>query len=207
MSKPGIVIVDYGMGNIYSVKKKLSNLKTGCTISSDPEDVISAEKIILPGVGHFRNAVENLEKLNLVDALETAVMKNKVPVLGICLGLQLFARFSYEGNVEGFGWLDAEVIRFSVNDNLKYKIPHIGWNSISITKNSQLMRDIPPSSEFYFVHSYHLVTNDKAIILNETVYEYNFISAIEKDNIFGVQYHPEKSHDTGEKLLRNFINI
>lgn len=202
-----IVIVDYGMGNLNSVKQKLTYLKIDAIISSDAKIIEQADKIILPGVGHFGKAMESLNALNLVDVLNEQVLIKKKSILGICLGMQLMANKSEEGNVDGLGWFDADVVKFKINDTLKYKIPHTGWNQIEIVKESTLMKGIPDFSEFYFVHSYHFETKNKKDILNETEYEYKFVSAVEKENIFGVQYHPEKSHDVGELLLRNFINL
>jgi imidazole glycerol-phosphate synthase subunit HisH len=202
-----IAIVNYGMGNLNSVKKKLTRLGINVVISNNPSDISKADKLILPGVGHFQKAVENLKQLQLWDILNDIVLLKQRPILGICLGMQLMAKHSQEGDAEGFGWFDAEVIKFNVNDNLIHKIPHTGWNQIIKVKNSLLMKDIPDLSEFYFVHSYHLECNHKADILNETEYEYKFVSAVEKGNIFGVQYHPEKSHDIGEQLLKNFLSL
>ena len=195
------------MGNLNSVKRKLSLLGIDALISNHSSDISKADKVILPGVGHFQKAVENLKQLHLWDALNDAVLVTKIPILGICLGMQLMAARSEEGNAQGLGWFDAEVIKFKVKDSLKFKVPHTGWNQIMKTKESQLIQDIPDLSEFYFVHAYHFKCNDPADILNETEYEYTFTSAVEKENIFGVQYHPEKSHDIGDQLLNNFINI
>lgn len=202
-----IVIIDCGMGNLFSVKKKFKSLDDGVIVSSLPEDLNNADKIVLPGVGHFGMAIDNLRKLNLIDALNENVLVKKKPILGICLGMQLMAKSSEEGNVNGLGWFDAEVIRFKVSDKLKYKIPHMGWNQIQNQKTSLLTKDIPDGSEFYFIHSYHFKCNSPSDILNLTEYEYSFPSAVEKDNIFGVQYHPEKSHDIGIKMLNNFIAL
>ena len=202
-----IVIVDYGTGNLNSVHKSLDRLGVDSIISSDPNDIDSADKLILPGVGHFGNAMANLRELNLLDALHEAVLVKQKPILGICLGMELMANRSEEGNVAGLGWIDAEMIRFNISNKKRYKVPHIGWNKIWIKKNSLLMKNVSESSEFYFVHSYHLKINNQSDILNETQYELIYPSAIEKDNIFGVQYHPEKSHDAGEQLLRNFVEI
>jgi imidazole glycerol-phosphate synthase subunit HisH len=202
-----VVIVDYGMGNLNSVKKAVDKMKITSVISSDPQDVINGEKIILPGVGHFAKAMFNLKELNLLDTLHEAVLIKKKPILGICLGMQLLAKKSEEGDAEGLGWFDANVVKFNVSDTMKYKIPQMGWNQISIKKSSPIMNDIPEFSEFYFVHSYHFKTNHQADVLNETEYDYSFPSAVEKDNIFGVQYHPEKSHDVGARLLKNFIEL
>ncbi len=202
-----IAIIDYGMGNLNSVKKKLTRLHCNAIITSNPKDIQTADRIILPGVGHFTKAMENLNNLKLIAILNEEVLIKKKPILGICLGMQLMAKSSEEGNAKGLGWIDAEVVRFKVKDTLKHKIPHTGWNQINIAKESALMKNIPELSEFYFVHSYHLKTGNKNIILNETEFEYRFVSAIEKDNIYGVQYHPEKSHDIGELLLKNFITL
>ena len=205
--KKTVTIVDYGMGNLHSVKKKLDRLKTISSITSNPRDIIKADKIILVGVGHFAKAMKNIQELNLLDALSEVAIIKKKPVLGICLGMQLMAKDSEEGNTEGLGWLDANVRKMQVDDTLKFKIPHTGWNKITQSKKSHLMKGIPELSEFYFVHSYYLRSNETSNILNETEYSFKFTSAIEKDNIFGVQYHPEKSHDVGEVLLKNFISL
>ena len=205
--KQTFAIVDYRMGNLNSVKKKLDRLKTSASITSTPRDIIEADKIILVGVGHFAKAMKNIKELALLDALNEVVIIKKKPVLGICLGMQLMAKDSEEGKTEGLGWLDANVRKMQVDDTLKFKIPHTGWNKIIQSKKSHLMKGIPESSEFYFVHSYYLKPNETSNILNETEYSFKFTSAIEKDNIFGVQYHPEKSHDVGEVLLKNFISL
>ena len=202
-----ITIVDYGMGNLFSVKKKIARLNTKVIISSNEKDILNADKIILPGVGHFEKAMKNLKKLHLIPVLNHAVKEEKKPVLGICLGMQLMANESEEGNINGLRWIDANVIKFKVNNSLNFKIPHMGWNQISITKTSKLMKNISNGNEFYFVHSFYMKANCSKEILNETVYEEKFTSAIEKENIFGVQYHPEKSHNFGEILLKNFIDL
>lgn len=202
-----LVIVDYGMGNLNSVKRAMDRMKVDSIISSNPGDIVSSDKIILPGVGHFQRAMLNLKELNLLDVLNESVLIEKKPILGICLGMQLMAKKSEEGNAEGLGWFDAETVKFDVTDKLKHKIPQMGWNQIHIKKDSLLMRNIPELSEFYFVHSYHVKTDNESDVLNETQYEYTFPSAIEKENIFGVQYHPEKSHDAGTQLLKNFIQL
>lgn len=195
------------MGNLNSVKRKLARLGIDALISNLSSDISKADKLVLPGVGHFQKAVENIKQLQLWEILNDAVLVKKKPILGICLGMQLMAMHSEEGNVEGLGWFDAEVVKFRVKDFLTHKVPHTGWNQIIKLKESPLMNDIPDLSEFYFVHSYHFRCNNPDDILNETEYEYKFTSAVEKENIFGVQYHPEKSHDIGEKLLKNFIDL
>lgn len=202
-----IVIVDYSMGNLNSVQKKFIQLNANVVISSDPNVIALADKLILPGVGHFEKAVEIMHQKGLWDVLNKSVLIDKKPILGICLGMQLMTKFSEEGNVNGFGWIEATVVRFHVQDTLKFKIPHMGWNQIEIRKESSLMKGLTDQTEFYFVHSYHVKTDDKTIVLNETNYETNFVSAFEKENVFGVQYHPEKSHDSGKLLLNNFLEI
>ena len=202
-----IVIVDYGMGNLNSILKVMNRMKAPCVVSSAPDVIRNSQKIILPGVGHFQKAMANLRELNLIEVLNEAALQQQKPILGICLGMQLMTKQSEEGDCAGLGWVDAELVKFRVADNLQYKIPHMGWNQISIQKKSALMTDIPDLSEFYFVHSYHLNVADSTDTLNETEYEERFPSAIEKNNLFGVQYHPEKSHDVGVQLLRNFVNL
>ena len=202
-----LAIVDYGMGNLNSVKKKLDRLKVASKITSNPKEIINAEKIILVGVGHFAKAMKNIQELGLLEVLNEVAIIKKKPVLGICLGMQLMANDSEEGNTEGLGWINANVRKMKVNDTLKFKIPHMGWNKIIKSKESALMKGIPKSTEFYFVHSYYFQSNETSDILNETEYSFKFTSAVEKDNIFGVQYHPEKSHDVGDILLNNFISL
>jgi len=202
-----LVIVDYGMGNLNSVKRTLDRMKVNSVISSKPKDILDSEKIILPGVGHFGKAMFNLKELDLVDPLHEAVLVRQKPILGICLGMQLMTKGSEEGDAAGLSWFDAEVIKFQVADKLRHKIPHIGWNKIQIKKESSLMNSIPEFSDFYFLHSYYVKINNQFEILNETHYDFFYPSAIEKDNIFGVQYHPEKSHDVGARLLKNFIKL
>ena len=202
-----IVIVDYSMGNLNSVLKKLIQLNADAVISSDPKVISQADKLILPGVGHFEKAVEIIHQKGLWEVLNQAVLIDKKPILGICLGMQLMAQSSEEGNAQGFGWVDATVNRFQVNDSLKFKVPHTGWNQITIKKESKLMLGLTNESEFYFVHSFHVKTNDTEIVLSSTEYETSFVSAFEKGNIFGVQFHPEKSHDSGKLLLTNFLKV
>src|ERR1035437_2810474 len=187
-----ISIIDYGMGNLGSVKRKLDRIGVRSVITSNAEEIKNSDKIILPGVGHFTKAVSEIKRRGLWEPLSEQVLTAKKPILGICLGMQLMAKESEEGNSEGFGWFDANVIRFKVSDTTRFKIPHIGWNTINIMKDSPVLKNITPDSEFYFVHSYHIQCNDSKDILAESVYDYSFVSAIQKDNIFGVQFHPEK---------------
>jgi|TARA_B110000008_G_scaffold199098_1_gene197646 glutamine amidotransferase len=202
-----IHIVDYGMGNIFSVQKKLLQENATVSISSNYEDIAMADKIILLGVGHFKKAMDNLEELNLIEPLNDFALVQKKPILGICLGMQLMSKFSEEGNAKGLGWIDASVKKFKTSDSKKFKIPHMGWNTIHLSKKSSLMKGIDEDEEFYFVHSFYMQPNEHKLVLNETAYIDTFCSGIEQENIFGVQYHPEKSHDAGRILFRNFISL
>jgi len=202
-----IVLVDYKMGNYHSVTHSLHRIGVESSISSDPEVILSADRIILVGVGHFQKAMENLHSLNLIDCLNQFVLIQKKPILGICLGMQLMAQYGEEGDCSGLGWVDGTIKKFKVSDNLKFKIPHTGWNQIEYQKESPIMNKIPSSTEFYFVHSYFFQSDNQDIVLNTTNYSTSFISAIQSENIYGVQYHPEKSHDQGLQLLSNFINL
>jgi glutamine amidotransferase len=202
-----IVILDYQMGNIFSIEKILKSLGKTPIVSNKREIILSADKIILPGVGHFSNAMNNLKKMNLIEPLNFFALEKKKPILGICLGMQLMAEKSEEGDANGLGWIDAIVKKFSINNKLNYKVPQMGWNTINIKKESLLMKNIPDNSEFYFIHSYYVDCRNEEDILNTTKYESNFVSATQKNNIFGVQYHPEKSHDSGKQVVKNFLEL
>jgi len=202
-----IGIIDYNAGNVGSIKRKLDLLKIDSLISNSKSELAAVDKLILPGVGNFSQGVIELKKLGLWDFLDTAVLERKVPILGICLGMQIMGKQSEEGGLNGFGWLDFDVIKFKINNKIKFKVPHIGWNKIRIMKESLLFRNIIPNSEFYFIHSYHVVTSNSTDILLETGYEYPFVSGIERENIFGLQFHPEKSHGYGDFIFQNFDAI
>ena len=207
IKKSVIIIIDYHMGNILSIVNKIHRIGYDAIVTNEIGLIKTAKKLILPGVGHFQKAIENLKQLQLLDALNEAVLLRKTPILGICLGMQLMARHSEEGDVDGLNWLDADVVKFKVTDQLKYKVPHIGWNNAIIEKDSPLFKGLSNEAMFYFVHSYHIRCNKKEDILATTEYDYSFTSSVQKDNIFGTQFHPEKSHDAGELLLRNFVNL
>ena len=201
-----IVIVDYGMGNLGSILNKLERLDVKAIISSKIEDIEKAEKLIIPGVGYFATGMDNLRRYNLISVLNKKAIKEKTPILGICLGMQLFTKRSEEGNCDGLGWIDCETKRFNFeSNNINLKIPHIGWNSVDVKRDSPLLNDIPADSTFYFVHSYHVCCNYTNIAVATTHYGYEFVSMIQKENIFGSQFHPEKSHKAGIKLLKNFV--
>lgn len=204
---PTITIADYGMSNLHSVERKLRRMGAQAVVTSRPEDILTAEKLVLPGVGHFKTAMDNLNRDGLAEALHEAVIKKGTPILGICLGMQLFAKRSEEGDSPGLGWIDADVVRFKVQDTVRHKVPHMGWNAAEIVRDGRLMKRSNEAEEFYFVHSYHLVCRDPQDVFCETEYAYLFTSGIARDNIYGVQFHPEKSHDVGEKLLRNFVEL
>tara|TARA_B100001540_G_C15784093_1_gene632408 strand:+ start:521 stop:1147 length:627 start_codon:yes stop_codon:yes gene_type:complete len=206
MNSKKITLIDYNIGNINSIFRILVKLGFDVNVASDYSGIKDAEKLILPGVGHFERAVENLNKLNLWEIINRKVLIEKIPILGICLGMQLMCKNSEEGKSNGFGWFDANIIRFNIPNNKKFKIPHIGWNSVKIKKDNCLTGKLDNENEFYFVHSYHLLCNDKNDVLAETKYDYYFPSIIKKDNIMGTQFHPEKSHHFGEIILRNFGN-
>ncbi|HOJ19251.1 MAG TPA: imidazole glycerol phosphate synthase subunit HisH [Ignavibacteriaceae bacterium] len=202
-----LVIIDYGLGNLRSVFKKFKELDVTSIISSDIKVIQAADKFVLPGVGHFKYGMENLKKLNIIDILNEKVITQKTPIFGICLGTQLFSKHSEEGDCEGLGWIDSEVVRFNVSDRIKYKVPHMGWNNISILNGNILNTNINEEENFYFVHSYHLICEDQSDIWMTTKYDYEFVSAISRDNIFGTQFHPEKSQDAGLQLLKNFVDL
>ena len=203
-----IVIIDYGMGNLGSVLKAVKRIEQNVIISKNEQDILRADKLILPGVGNFSKGISNLKKYNYIDALNKKVLGDKIPILGICLGMQLFSNFSDEGGSKGLGWIDSKVTKFKINNKLKWKIPHIGWNSIDINKrNNNLLKNLTNNCMFYFVHSYHMECNDALDVLTFSTYENSFVSSIHKENIYGTQFHPEKSHDDGFNLIKNFISI
>ncbi len=204
--KNGVVIVDYGMGNLYSIQKVIERLGYSCTISGSYSAIQTAEKIILPGVGHFGKAIENLKHANLWDELNEKVLVKKTPVFGICLGMQLFATSSEEGDAQGLDWISGRVIKFHIQNKEVYKVPHVGWNTLTHEQqDSFLLKGLEPEDKFYFVHSYHYAANAAPDTLCKTDYEYSFVSAVQKDNITGVQFHPEKSHKAGEIMISNFL--
>jgi imidazole glycerol-phosphate synthase subunit HisH len=202
-----IVIIDYGMGNLRSVYNKFRRMGYVSEISSDPYVIKKANTLILPGVGHFAKGMKNLEEKGLVDVLNDKVINEKIPIFGICLGMQLFSEYSEEGNCKGLGWLKAKTVRFKINDKIKYKIPHIGWNTVNIINKSGIDDFLADDDFFYFVHTYHIQCSEDADVWMTSRYESDFISAVKKSNIYGTQFHPEKSHDAGFKLLKNFIEL
>lgn len=201
-----IVIIDYKMGNTGSILNMLKKIGETAVTSSDIKDINNADKLILPGVGSFDTGINNINNLGLLDILNKKVLEEKTQILGICLGMQLFANKSEEGINRGLGWIDGNVVKFKFKDN-NLKIPHMGWNEIKIKKDDVLFRNIPEEPRFYFVHSYYLSCNDNNDVLATTNYSYDFASAVRKNNIMGVQFHPEKSHKYGMNLLKNFAQL
>ena len=201
-----VVVIDYGMGNLRSVEKKLQRLGIKALVSGDVEAIRDATKLILPGVGHFANGVRNLRERGIWDVIDNKVRNEKTPIMGICLGMQLMAKFSEEGSIEGFGWFDAEVKRFSVSDTLRFKVPHMGWNQAIPVNQHRYTEGLTGQESYYFVHAYHLICNNPDDVLGKTVYDYEFVSMMGRDNILGVQFHPEKSHSAGDRLFHNFIH-
>jgi len=202
-----IVVINYGMGNIRSILKAYERLYIEVICSSKIEDIMQAKKLVLPGVGHFAGGMAKLRKMGLIDALHKKVVIEKTPILGICLGMQLFTERSEEGNVEGLGWVDAQTIKFRYGENKSRKIPHIGWNSVNVGRDCPLFYEVDTKKLFYFVHSYHVRCKDDANVLATTEYGIEFASSLQKDNILGVQFHPEKSHKNGLKILKNFSDL
>jgi len=202
-----ITIIDYRTGNLGSIQNMLKKIRVESRVTSSPDEIASANKIILPGVGAFDQGMEMLEKLGMKDILDRKVLDDNVPVLGICLGMQLMTKRSEEGSLPGLGWIDAETVRFRFADTIRYKSPHMGWNFIDAKKESRLLTNLPCNSRFYFVHSYYVKPADNADTLTTTLYEQEFASSFEKGNIAGVQFHPEKSHKFGMALLKNFAEL
>jgi len=203
-----ITVVDYHMGNIGSIANMIAKVGGKAKVTSDPAILREATKLVLPGVGHFDRGVGNLIELGLSPVLDELVVGRKVPVLGICLGMQLMCRSSEEGKRPGLGWIDAEVKRFDAAAHPGMKVPHMGWNVATPLRKSPFF-DMEPSEpqRFYFVHSYYAECRDPFDVLTETRYEDTFCSSFLRDNICGVQFHPEKSHAFGMELFRRFLGI
>ena len=206
-----VTIVDYNSGNISSVInsfKEVAKDKVNIEVTSDLQTIKTSDKVVLPGQGSFKSCVDSLIKINgLVDTLKEFTITNKKPLLGICVGLQMFADVGYEEvETKGLGWISGKVSKIDNQDG-KYKLPHIGWNEINIKKESKIFKGIENNSHMYFVHSYEFVPEDKSVISATTDYSSNVVCAAEKENIFGTQFHPEKSDKIGLKIISNFINI
>lgn len=200
-----ITIIDYGMGNLRSVQKIFQRLNIPSQITADHTAISNAEKLLLPGVGHFVNGMKNLEETGLMEVLNKKVLEDKIPIMGICLGMQLMTNYSEEGDVKGLGWIDAYTHKFNFETN-DLKIPHMGWSDVRVMKQTNISEGIDRENSFYFVHSYYVFCNKEEDILFQTNYGTTFVSGFQKGNIIGVQFHPEKSHKSGMQLLQNFAN-
>lgn len=204
-----ITIVDYKMGNLLSIQNMLKKIGYDSIVSSDHDQIKAATKLILPGVGSYSTAMKSIKELGLQEVLNQSVLIDKKPILGICLGMQLMCSDSEEGDgiTNGLNWIDANVVRFSNNvDGVKVKIPHIGWEEVDIKKSTDLfLQEI--NNKFYFVHAYYVRANNVNNVLATTKYGITYCSAFKKDNIIGVQFHPEKSHKYGMHLLKSFASI
>jgi glutamine amidotransferase len=198
-----ITIVNYDMGNLGSIQNMLKKIGVKSIITSSPDDIFIAKKLILPGVGHFKRAMENLTSFGLIEALNQKVLVEKTPILGICLGMQLMTTFSEEGDCRGLGWIDAQTYNFPSYESTGLKVPHMGWNEILFPKPHFLAEGLI-EPRFYFVHTYRVLCESIENVLCTTSYGETFHSGICKENILGVQFHPEKSHAFGMKLLENF---
>ena len=206
-----VTIVDYQSGNISSVInsfKQVAKNKINLEVTSDLNKIKLSDKLILPGQGSFKSCVDSLKSIKgLVDTLKDFVFKNKKPLLGVCVGLQMFGDVGYEeSETKGLGWIPGKVTKID-NKNGKFKLPHIGWNEIEIVKESKIFKDIKNKSHMYFVHSYEFVPQDKSVVSATTDYASKIVCSVEKDNLFGTQFHPEKSDKAGLKVIENFINL
>ena len=206
-----VTIVDYNSGNISSVInsfKEVAKEKVNIEVTSDLEKIKLSDKVVLPGQGSFKSCIEALNSINgLVDTLNEFAISNKKPLLGICVGLQMFADIGYEEEkTKGLGWISGKVSKINNQDG-KYKLPHIGWNEINIVKDSKIFKDIENNSHMYFVHSYEFIPEDKNVISATTDYSSNIVCSVEKENIYGTQFHPEKSDKIGLQIIGNFINL
>ena len=206
-----VTIVDYNSGNISSVInsfKEVAKNKVNIEVTSDLKKIKSSDKVVLPGQGSFKSCVDALNKINgLTESLNEFAINNKKPLLGICVGLQMFADIGYEETeTKGLGWISGKVSKID-NQGGKFKLPHIGWNQINIIKGSKIFQIIENNSHMYFVHSYEFVPNEKNVISSTTDYSSSIVCSVEKENIFGTQFHPEKSDKTGLKIINNFISL
>jgi len=202
-----ITIIDYNMGNFAAIKNMLKKLGHDAIVTSDAEVLRESSKIILPGVGSFDYGMENLDKLGLIEVLYQKVIKEKTPILGVCLGMQLLTKSSEEGLKPGLGYIDAKTVKFKFNETSNFKIPNMGWNSIKLYQRNSILDSEYESQRFYFVHSYYISCNEKKDILASSIYGIEFVSAFQHENILGVQFHPEKSHKYGLEVLDKFAKM
>ena len=202
-----ITIIDYGMGNLGSIFNMFRRIGVASKISGDKNEIMAADKILLPGVGAFDTAMKRINELGLKEILDRKALVDRIPILGICLGMQLLTNTSEEGILPGLGWIDGMTYRFRFENGSHLKVPHMGWNHVRVLNPCPLTLDLPLDSKFYFVHSYYVLAKVPAQSVLKTSFGIEFDSAIRKDNIYGAQFHPEKSHKYGMKLLDNFAKL
>lgn len=205
-----IGIIDYGVGNLHSIKNILKKIGVDSLITNDPIDIESCDKLILPGVGAFDTAMYNYKQSGLEEVIYRKVFEQGTPILGICLGMQMMCNFSEEGSEKGLGWIDAEIIRFNFNgipNTSNFKIPHMGWNKVTPLNRENLFKGFDEKIRFYHVHSFYVKLKNEDHCLAKTNFGFDFTSAFNKGNLYGVQFHPEKSHKFGMRLLKNFSEI
>jgi glutamine amidotransferase len=202
-----LAIINYGLGNLTSIRNMCMRIGVEAEITNDERVIENAARLILPGVGHFKRGMENLHQSGLKRLLDRLVLEERRPILGICLGAQLMTAHSEEGDTDGLGWVDADTIRFRDAGLNGLKVPHMGWREVTITADGPLWADLPEEPRFYFVHSYHFQFRQPAEVTATALYGYEFACAFRKDNIFGTQFHPEKSHKFGMKVLENFASL
>lgn len=200
-----VAVIDYGMGNAGSMQNMIRRTNASVVVTADERTIRDASAIVLPGVGSFDNGANKLRTLGLFELLNQRVLCEGVPFLGVCLGMQLLFESSEEGRLSGFGWIKGEVKRFGIPAGERLKVPHMGWNLVAPANYDSLFCGLEQEARFYFVHSYHAVCADEADILGRTAHGYEFVSAVRRRNIYGVQFHPEKSHRFGRALLSNFL--
>jgi len=202
-----IAIINYGLGNLTSIQNMCKRMGIDAVITADPEILRTADKLILPGVGHFKQGMENLHSSGLTAILNELVLQNKKPILGICLGAQLMTMHSEEGDVDGLQWVNADTVRFNIDKLNGLKVPHMGWSDITLKDGNTLWNGLPPEPRFYHVHTYHFMFHDYEAVSATAKYGYEFACAFQKGNIYGTQFHPEKSHKYGMKVLENFNKL
>jgi glutamine amidotransferase len=203
-----ITLIDYGVGNIFAFQNVYKRLDIPTKIAQTREQLMDAEKLILPGVGSFDYAMTQLNASGMREKLDELVLEQKIPVIGICVGMQMMGNRSDEGKLEGLKWIDSEILKF--DESLiqhRTKLPHMGWNDVTPINNHPLFNGLEKEAIFYFLHSFYFKCNNPLDIIGETDYGIKFSSAVNKDNIYGIQFHPEKSHQYGEKLLQNFAHL